>query len=492
MNSPSRDPDVEVEAEIVAESGSLGMLPTRTWLPSHPWEAHFVEILSWDFRHKDLLGQHLIVQAPLRSVGSPRSSAIIARGLRVETTRLSFSGLPSRPAVILGGTAEQLILAEQKRPDTGSDDGPSDVLFRITNNSLLRPFEQRSCHPDGNVVVMKDGPIRLDVPVVGDLKFDSQYYYTNNPDGSMTAHRGLICSASVHAAAVDVDSVLRQFVPRIRRILLLASLAARERTEICGWDAECRNWKVAVHLGRDSHQEQHPERGSIDWLIRPEEFAEFLQRSATILEQLPTEQRSIMTSAIRRAVGAPGASMEHQYLASFAALESIISWHKTQTGSQTSIRGKPWSDLLRALRRTVHDNAGLFESERHRQLLERVLPRIQQIPASDAFRSFVDDHQIDLGSVWPVYGKVDGCTLADIRNRLAHGDSSDKWYPEAMASAFRNLQVTLERSILAVLKWPIDHSHASGSALSEVDWLASQDLSGFQKLFRLGREERGH
>lgn len=48
---------------------------------------------------------------------------------------------------------------------------------------------------------------------------------------------------------------------------------------------------------------------------------------------------------------------------------------------------------------------------------------------------------------------------------------------EALMRAKANLEVTVERMILAALNWPVDHSNVSASYLTHNGWTGNKDLA---------------
>lgn len=79
----------------------------------------------------------------------------------------------------------------------------------------------------------------------------------------------------------------------------------------------------------------------------------------------------------------------------------------------------------------------------------------------DLYTAFNKSYRLDLTDLWPLLGKTDDTSLQSLRNFAVHGDVFTEEHFEALSYASEHLQWTLERILLAILGWNIDDSAVS-------------------------------
>jgi hypothetical protein len=139
---------------------------------------------------------------------------------------------------------------------------------------------------------------------------------------------------------------------------------------------------------------------------------------------------------------------------------------------------KEWRVLTESISKSLESHQSFRALARNTQ--ERVLNNVKasnQVSFSDRFKKLCASKQIDLSDLWPMVGAKS--SLYTVRNRIVHGrifSSDQEWF--RVISAKFHLLWTLERSILAILEWPVEQSRTSTRGLAGMtlyrDWRADQ------------------
>jgi hypothetical protein len=208
---------------------------------------------------------------------------------------------------------------------------------------------------------------------------------------------------------------LENAVADLDDMLLLASLAARHRCVCTGWSFHDDNGNITSHYRRDLVLPSEERRNLDDCLIRIQDFMGYLRKTYKYLKSTPHPE--LIKNAIY-ALTYEGGTIDNHFLKLFAGLESVLLHVERINGSQ------------------------------HRHL-------------SDKLRFFQQSYHVDLADLWPLLDKTGGTSLAQIRNRLIHGEYLSEKSLQALMFADQNLRWTLERMLLAVLGWPVSKSNVS-------------------------------
>jgi len=81
-----------------------------------------------------------------------------------------------------------------------------------------------------------------------------------------------------------------------------------------------------------------------------------------------------------------------------------------------------------------------------------------RIPIKKLFEVFASTYSVKLDDLWPLFDNGSGASLYDIRNAIAHGEFLNPGKFMALSYAQENLNWTVERILLAILRWPIEQS----------------------------------
>jgi hypothetical protein len=207
--------------------------------------------------------------------------------------------------------------------------------------------------------------------------------------------------------------------------LLLTSFATRHRCVCLGWTYTNSRGVIVTHYRRNIAIPR--ERDSRNrTLIDMSEFPKFIR--ATYRRYCKFAQKEQFNSALYPLIGDADKTTEMSYFSLFSALESALLFAD----------------------RTFH----LFPPG-HQRLQER-------------WRLFRAQYPVDLSDLWPLTDSTNGITLAQLRNKVAHGEYLNQAQTHALVYAKEHLRWTVERVLLSLLQWPISRSNAGSQPLSYI------------------------
>lgn len=223
--------------------------------------------------------------------------------------------------------------------------------------------------------------------------------------------------------AIGVDGVTdSRLVKRdVDRLLILASLASRERSQ---------SWFWSMQESKQEHRQQW-QFGFRKWPPRRKGEEPLLPRDANDCKDFLTATSNTLLNS------KDGDLIE---AAVYALLETGLPLETRIVRLVTGIQS--------ALRFAVpHPKKG-------------DPPKIYQL-----LKAFASRHCIDLTDLWPLSGKRSAPTLCDIRNAVVHGGVFGEREGLALSVAAENLQWTLERVLLTALGWDVQRSDVSPASL---------------------------
>lgn len=226
--------------------------------------------------------------------------------------------------------------------------------------------------------------------------------------------------------AVLVDGIKDAATARadVDCLLILASLASRERSDYWFW---------AVEDPPAARNEQHWRLGMGKWPRRPDGEEPLIPRDADHCSKfLSTTSRVYLNSGNRALFD----SAVYALLSRDLTIETRIV--RLFTGVQSA--------LAFAVPRS--------KKSKHPKIKEQ-------------FEEFEKQHPIDLTDLWPLIDGSPGASLRDIRNALVHGEAfTNESDIMALSFATQNLQWILERILLTTLGWDVEISSVSARRLN--------------------------
>jgi len=308
---------------------------------------------------------------------------------------------------------------------------------------LLSPVKQLEPSYTGEVKLL-DMPKYLSFTLYDgtQIKFDEYYQYREGADNSMILTPYLV-------GEFEVDGANSDFIPSYKNIddfMMLASFAARERSVCLGWELEtassirkCYRWVTVPK--RDK------ELGMVEALIFSNEFGAFIKSANEVFQS--SEHKTLLREAVCGVLEREDAILT-EYLKLYSALETLVLIFRKENSLEYILDEFP--KLGRKIKAVIKEYLPESASVKRRRLLYNNLSGLNRVAFSEAFSEFKQQYGLDLTDLWCVDGGTG--SLADIRNRLVHGDKFEEHEQKALSIAAYHLRFVLERCLLAYLGWP--------------------------------------
>lgn len=162
-------------------------------------------------------------------------------------------------------------------------------------------------------------------------------------------------------------------------------------------------------------------------------------------------------------------SMEMNFLGLFAGLEELVLDFRRRNNLEYVLTDD-WPLLRKQLRSFIklwkNKNDTPLSKDQRRWLYGN-LQGLNRVAIEVAFTKFCEHYRLDLSDLWPVFQLGDAVGLADIRNRIVHGERLPEVALDALLVATQSLEWILERMLLGILGWPVERSEVSPAFLQQ-------------------------
>ena len=155
---------------------------------------------------------------------------------------------------------------------------------------------------------------------------------------------------------------------------------------------------------------------------------------------------------------------EGEFTSLYAVLESIVLWYRKSKGFELIVADQEeWRMLQDDVRTFLKNHRVLQGSEparkERRAMILRKVGELRRVPFAVALDKFCEEYGVKLDDLWPVLTDKRGeISLTDIRNRIVHGTPVSPTQFHALIGAKQHMRWVVERSLLAVLGWPLEKS----------------------------------
>lgn len=265
----------------------------------------------------------------------------------------------------------------------------------------------------------------------------------------------------------------RKNIPVIEKladdVVLLITFAARYRTIVLGCNYGClgeQYQKFRNPLARNrSPNEEVPDRE----LIPMDYFEDFFGSALECWFGFSEEIRQSIRQIIVALHPLTESSSARDYLALFSAFEGLVSCvYKTDH----SISSGDWKRVEKYLRCCINRSTSI--NSQHKDLIKQKLPELKRESLEGKAKRFFNDKEIYVNDLWPLFDK-EGASLAEIRNRLAHGDGFNNANYDVLIAAREHFSVLLERVLVRGLGGSVSKTSASQQQLTN-QYYFSPDL----------------
>ena len=401
--------------------------------------------ISGEFQFELHAKRYLIDGSPLQDIVSEKT--YITNASQFSDGRFVVDASPN----------DLLIKYRHRRRDPGGHAGK--IYFWVSRNAQLDPHKILWPSGDGSITVEGGQSLSCKVEKYGDVKFDT--HYRSEDDGDVLRQwNHLVAELPYSEPSLDrprIDDLART----LEDLLAVATFGSSEPTLWMGWELVTPE-TTAVFYRRDISIPKGPSQSVARKAVVLRGFDEFLANAYRSFAGSPS--RELIKRAIWSSVGTHDAILSLSYMSMFSALEALAFSGRNRELNDP----QAWLELKRRLRAAISQCPEVIKKD----LIHRQLGSLNRIPFTAVWDEFVREQGLVLDDLWPMFDDGKGrIGLYEIRNKLAHGEIIQRGMHRGLSGALSSLEITLKRTILRLLNWPIDDSQVSPEVLKE-NWSA--------------------
>lgn len=346
-----------------------------------------------------------------------------------------------------------------------ADESPekTQIVFWVSANPFLTPFMFQSSSYTGNLEYERVRNVEFTLSDKIRLVFDKNFRSKTAENGDFIQWSFLVACAEIDSPAIDIEAIKNNLLPDIDDFLLLASFAARQRTACLGWTASDQKSHTTFYRGNYVFPPVNANSGVNDALIDISLFEKFMQMCYPAF--LHYDNKLAIRNALYSVVPSHSSALEVSFLNMFAGLETLILDFRRRESHEFVLPENKWASLKKYLQNCIKQSTEPTLENQERNSMYCKLEELNRVSLREAFDLFCKNHSIDLTDLWPVFKQNGQIGLADIRNRIIHGDpfSHDMMNPLILAN--EHLKYVLERVLSRVLQWNIEETKVNPAYL---------------------------
>jgi len=459
----NREENHLVKATLVVKETEINDVPCKIYLPERTHEKPYVVFKPLKENAHKIMGSH---KGALRATiyGFDKEMQIT-----IEAPEVYFSGGLTKhwgddiSETTIPGEPQDLHVIQHLR--NHEDQERTHIVFWVSPNKFLTPSMICSNSYTGEIKYERvrnlEFRIKDDVKIVFEMHFSSK----TAQNGDLIQWSFLVACADLNVPADDVETLKTDILPDIDDLLLIASFAARERTACLGWAATDKNSHSTFYRGNYTFPEGNDDSSMDDGVIDIQYFEKFIQRCYPSF--LRFENKLAIRNALYSAVPSTPQTLETSFLRTFSGLETLILDFRRRGNLEFALPEDEWLSLRKYLQKCIKESTKPKLEREQRASIYRKLGELNRVSLGEAFDVFCQKYAIDLEDLWPVFGNKEIVGLADIRNRLIHGDPFPHDLFGTLIVAKEHLKYTLERVIVRVLGWDVGETKVSPAYLGK-------------------------
>jgi len=327
------------------------------------------------------------------------------------------------------------------------------IVFWVSPNSFLTPFMLQSSSYTGNLECERVRNVEFTLTGNIRLLFDKHFRSKTAENGDFIQWNFLVACTETDIPAVDAKTIKNNVLPDIDDFLLLASFAARQRTACLGWTASDKSSYTTFYRGNYTFPKVESNTRVDNGLVDISKFESFMQTCYPSFLQY--ENKLALRNALYSVVPSHSSPLEISFLNMFAGLETLILDFRRLQSLEFVLPTNEWASMKEYLKGCIKKSTQPILEAEKRASIYRKLDELNRVSLREAFELFCKDYSIDLADLWPVFGGNELTGLADIRNKLIHGDPFCHEMINPLIVANEHLKYTLERVLSRVLQWDI-------------------------------------
>lgn len=293
------------------------------------------------------------------------------------------------------------------------------------------------------------------------LRFIFDREYRSRRDDDEFIQWSFLVGTTRHALqARDSPELCTEILPKLDDFLLIVSLGSSTRTACLGWQAVDQARITRYYRGKLSFPTGAREPIYVDGLVSVGDFDDFAAKAYSAFLGLP--DREPVRGAIYALVPGRTYTTERKFLSLFAALEMLLLDFRRRNSLEFVMSEEQWKTFKAACKEFLKEQTRATLDKDRRKLMYSKLDELNRVPLRAAFEELCRRHGIELGDLWPVFAETkDNVGLVDIRNMIIHGETLRDRHMDALWIATEHLRWTVERVVLALLKWPVERTEVS-------------------------------
>ena len=391
------------------------------------------------------------------------------------------------------GEYKVLIFAyEVKRIITLPEPGTNhySITFWLNSSADIPGNSWLEKHYDGNVKV-KAAPEEYATLKVSDeltFKFKRSYIYQNNENG-YSAQRYKVCEV-ITKNEITNQEIVDDIIGELENFLLLASFGYGNRVTWIGYEySDSYNYyefyRVTIKRAHKSNRN--------DWIDKNGFVVnDFIMKSFNIFNENNSYFIAIKNAIYALCNDNDNGIIDAKYLELFSAFESILLAYNIKTGSEKLLTNRKFDKLRSEIEIDLKDY--FARNNLDNAIKDKMIEKIGELnrpSLRNTLERFQGAFGLQLDNLWPIFAEgVNKPGLADIRNKLIHGDFLYGKY-DYLDYAKHQLRLILIITIIKVLGWPIEKTQYTNDYIKRLCYYFPEKLEMARDNWKLNMKEKG-
>ena len=469
----SRDADHFIIAELVGQVVTVKDILIELFLPHNNEEEVVLICKPNSQQYNDLNKEYefSINGYDEFSDGSINNNFFVKRAFR-KKSHPTFYTSKLRDFTIVLQAYDLMIVCERDNPQ---GNGETKGYFTIFNRFQVPPLKSLLRKPNGEVTVDPREKYSFVLESGVKLTFDIFYRYENTEDYTKSY------PYAVAEFKTDLDPErINEIIVEIDDFLLLVSLALETICVCTGWIAFSNSKKVTYYRRDRVIPDKEESSSYSEYLIEPFELITFLEKSYKAF--IGFNDRELLRNILFPLVRRKKISIETHYLILFAILESIILNYKKNNNYEFILRKDDFNNLKNDLKEFIKLKLSSIDKIKRKFIYEK-LSELNRVSFPSSLELYQKHYNIKIDDLWPLFDSKTGASLADIRNKIIHGETFSNHQFQAISFAMHHLQIIVERMVLSLLSWNISKSRVSSEYTKQHFAKDFEKVKYYQKLF---------
>lgn len=343
---------------------------------------------------------------------------------------------------------------------------PSKTFLTIwlSPNSMLGPVMAKTSHYTGNIEFKRIHQLTFSLSEQITITLDNHFKEKKLGKNESKQWSYLVACTEIGAHRKNMSACQTEIIEYLDAFLSVSSLGSRTRTEWVGWQSSNHENLTEFYRGNFTFPTGESVPSFDEGLVSLKDFHDFLSVCYPTFLKHPNKKS--IKQAIVSVVPGRRKVMEESYLSMFAGLEALLlDFRERENLEFVMPEAEKWEAMKKRIKNNIAKTIKTEMTKEQRCYIYNKLEELNRIPLRVAYNKFCDFYKINLSDLWPLFGGKGVVGLAEIRNRLIHGDQSLMQFHDALWVAEESLRFMLERILVKILGWPVDKTEVSNNFL---------------------------